>query len=112
LETDHSIFDVDWSQFDVGDRRTLSKNYDSFLEAQRTYTQVSASYGTSIRCLFLMMLTSIILSIAGAENKTILLSMFGLEIAFVAMSRIATNAAENGVEKSREEFLGIIKRMR
>jgi hypothetical protein len=110
--SDHSIFDINWSQFNETDRKILSKNYDSFLETQRTYTQVAASYGSSIRCLFLMMLSSIVLSIAGAENKTILLSVFGLEIAFVALSRIATAAAENDVEKSREEFLGLIKRMR
>ena len=101
---DADIFDIDWSSLSKLEKSDIVMKHLQYVNLSRKVVTASGSYSANINTLLMMMFMTLIMSINGVENKTIVVSIIATQFAKSIFSRLFEANLFMMLNSSKEEL--------
>jgi len=101
---DADIFDIDWSSLSKLEKSDIVMKHLQYVNLSRKVVSASGSYSANINTLLMMMFMTLIMSINGLENKTIVVSIIATQFAKSIFSRLFEANLFMVLNSSKEEL--------
>lgn len=105
-----NLFEVDWTNVPEGTKEEILKEHIHCITLSRRTVGATGSYIANIRSLMMMLFVSLALSLQGAENRTIVLTIVSLQFAKTLFARLFEANLSTALEEARNNFTKFLKR--
>ena len=105
---DLDILSLDWSSLSESDKLQIITEHVNYVDMSRRAVSAAGSYTSNIRSLTLMMFVTLVCIINSIENRTIVLSIIGLQFIKTVFSRLFEVSIVSALEiekKKLSEFI-------
>lgn len=109
---DEDILSIDWSSFSKEEKKKLLEECLNYATSSRLAIAGVTGFNTNARSLFLLMSTALALAAIGADNKTIVVSLIGLQMLKTFFSRLLEINAIEVTKQAKQKFDEELKRKR
>jgi hypothetical protein len=101
---------IDWNSLSHTDRSELILRQLLYFELTKKFVHTTAVYGSDVRGLLTSMFVVLVLSFLNTDIKNVILSLLGLQILFVVMSRISVFVVKNQFDEMKNSYLEFLKK--
>lgn len=104
------LFDIDWTSVPEHTKEEILKGHINCITLARRTVGATGSYIANVRSLMMMLFISLALSLQGAENRTIVLTIVSLQFAKTLFARLFEANLNTALEDARKDFTKFLKR--
>lgn len=102
------ISTIDWASLSESDKNTIINKHINYINVSRCAFSASGSYVSNIRSLLCMMVITFIMSFLLTNNKTIIITLIGLQFIKTIFSKLFENYLLGTVNVVKEDFMFFI----
>lgn len=106
LELD--IFEMDWSSLSKRDKDDIVNKHVDYIAMSRRQVESSGAYLANIRSLTLLLFSAFVLALLKVDNRTIALSIIGLQFIKTLLSRLIEASTLETSRSAKENLSSIL----
>lgn len=106
---EEQLMEVDWSSLSEKDRAELVVRQAVYIETSRKFVHAMAVHGADTRSLLICMLIVLVMSLFGVDNRTTILTLVGVHIAFTLISKLSYSSILATLEELRQSYTQFLK---
>jgi len=103
-----SIFDIDWASLSEEDRLAIISEHIHYVNLSRKAINTKGFHSANFRSLFLMLLFGLTMSLWEVDNKTIILTMIGVQFLRTVVSQFFEASLFSALDIAKKDLANFI----
>ena len=106
------ISQLDWDSLNEQDKQLIIEKQLLYLDASRKFIFYLAIHRTDFRSLLIFLFLTLIMSLTGIENKTIVLTLLTMQFVLTVMSKLSETFFSQQLMATRSSYKDVLKNIK